>query len=220
MVASSKTSLLRVPTARGDAEVILEGKSRGAVGLLALGHGAGGDIDAVDLLAVRDAALGLGLVVARVVQPYRVVPAGQTTWTRRPPPAAAVLDEAWTTAVAAARAQAGPRRPLVLGGRSSGARVAARTAKSLGAVGVLALAFPLHPPGRPESSRAGELDPTVPTLVINGDRDPFGIPTAAGLVRVTVRPGEGHELRRDPAAVGAAAAGWLIDLLDLTPPSP
>jgi predicted alpha/beta-hydrolase family hydrolase len=199
-----------VPTAKGDAEIVLEGRTRGASGLLVLGHGAGGDIDAVDLVHVRDAALGLGLVVARVRQPYRVQPG------RRPPPAAAVLDEAWVACVAVARSWAGQRRPVVLGGRSAGARVAARTAAGLGAIGVLALAFPLHPPGRPESSRAGELDPAMPTLVINGDRDPFGVPTPVGQVRVVVRPGEGHELRRDPDAVAELAAQWLRELLKLS----
>jgi predicted alpha/beta-hydrolase family hydrolase len=104
---------------------------------------------------------------------------------------------------------------LVVGGRSSGARVAARTAAALEAVGVLALAFPLHPPGKPESSRAGELDPTRRTLVINGENDSFGIPTATGQVRVVVRPGEQHGLRRDPAGAAEVAVGWLVELLDL-----
>jgi predicted alpha/beta-hydrolase family hydrolase len=124
-----------------------------------------------------------------------------------------VLDEAWVACVAVARSWAGQRKPVVLGGRSAGARVAARTAARLGAAGVLALAFPLHPPGKPESSRAGELDPGIPTLVINGDRDPFGVPAPVGQVRVVVRPGEGHELRRDPAGVAEVAAKWLRELL-------
>jgi predicted alpha/beta-hydrolase family hydrolase len=208
-VSAAPVQHARVPTAKGDAEVVLEGRPRGAPGLLVLGHGAGGGIDAVDLVHVRDAAVRLGLVVARVVQPYRLQPG------KRPPPAAPILDEAWQACVATARSWAGSRRPLVVGGRSAGARVAARTAKPLGAVGVLALAFPLHPPGRPDASRADELDPTMPTLVVNGDRDPFGVPTAAGLVRVVVRPGEGHELRRDPTGVAEVAAQWLQELLNL-----
>jgi predicted alpha/beta-hydrolase family hydrolase len=198
-----------VPTPRGLAEVVLEGRTRGAPGVLILGHGAGGGIDAVDLVAVRDGALDLGLVVARVTQPYRVLSA------RRPPPAAPALDEAWVATVAAVRARAGQRRPFVVGGRSSGARVAARTAKALGAAGVLALAFPLHAPGRPEASRAAELDPAMPTLVVNGDRDPFGVPVPAGLIRVVVVPGATHDLRRDPAAVARATTGWLTELFDL-----
>jgi predicted alpha/beta-hydrolase family hydrolase len=115
--------------------------------------------------------------------------------------------------VAEIRRRAGARRPFVVGGRSAGARVAARTAVALGARGVLALAFPLHPPGRPGSSRADELDPAVPTLVVNGDRDPFGVPVARGLIRVEVRPGEGHELRKDPAGVAGVARAWLAELL-------
>jgi predicted alpha/beta-hydrolase family hydrolase len=196
---------LAVSTPRGRAEVVLDRLGRGSRGLLILGHGAAGGVDAPDLVAVRDAALRADLVVARVTQPYRL--AG-----RRAPPSAPVLDQAWAVAVEATRDRAGAALPLIVGGRSSGARVACRTARSLGALGVLALAFPLHPPGgRP--TRAGELDPTMPTLVINGDRDPFGVPTAEGLIRVVVRPGERHDLRRDPAAVARAALDWLAELL-------
>jgi hypothetical protein len=90
--------------------------------------------------------------------------------------------------------------------------VACRTARALGAVGVLALAFPLHPPGRPDRSRADELDSAMPTLIVNGDADPFGVPLAVGLIRVEVRPGERHDLRRDPAAVARIAADWIRDL--------
>ena len=181
------------------------------VALLVLGHGAGGSVAAPDLSAVRDAALGAGFAVARVTQPYRV--AG-----RRAPAPVAALDEAWCAVVAAlpdltglTPARVGARRsarsvPLVVGGRSSGARVACRTAGQLGAAGVVALAFPLHPPGRPEASRAAELDGSVPTLVVNGDRDPFGVPEPGGLFEVVVRPGERHDLKGDPAAEGAAVA--------------
>ncbi|HEX6872537.1 MAG TPA: alpha/beta family hydrolase [Micromonosporaceae bacterium] len=186
--------------------MVVQRRGRQPKGLLVLGHGAGGDVDAVDLLAVRDVALPAGLVVARVTQPYRV--AG-----RRTPPAAPTLDQAWVPVVAAVRARVGTDLRLVVGGRSSGARVACRTARQVGAAGVLALAFPLHPPGRPEVSRADELDPSMPTLVINGDRDPFGIPKAKGLILVEVRPGEGHELRRDPATVGSIALAWMLELL-------
>jgi len=213
-----------VPTPRGEAVVLLEvpalrrpasGRTGpGIRSLLVLGHGAGGDVDTADLVAVRDAALGAGVIVARVTQPYRVLG-------RRSPPPAATLDEAWVAAVSAIRDQVAalaagrkdvaPDLPLVVGGRSSGARVACRTGRGLGAVGAVALAFPLHPPGRPESSRAGELDPALPTLVVNGDRDPFGVPVAAGAVEVLVRPGERHDLRKDPAAVGEAVAAWLRD---------
>ncbi|MCW2610852.1 MAG: hypothetical protein JWM15_2098, partial [Cryptosporangiaceae bacterium] len=99
--------------------------------------------------------------------------------------------------------------PLVVGGRSSGARVACRTAAATGARGIVALAFPLHPPGKPDRSRAAELATGLPTLVVNGDRDPFGIPVADGTVTVEVMPGADHALQRDVAAVAAAVTGWL-----------
>ncbi|GIH12758.1 alpha/beta hydrolase [Rugosimonospora africana] len=175
--------------------------------MLVLGHGAGGGIDAPDLVAVRDAAVAASVAVARVLQPYRV--AG-----RRAPAPARQLDAAWTAVVAALRS--GGKRyppatlPLIVGGRSSGARVACRTAREIGAAGIVALAFPLHPPGRPERSRAEELVTGLPTLVVNGDRDPFGIPDPGPSVEVSVRPGEVHDLRRDPAAVGDSVLGWMV----------
>jgi predicted alpha/beta-hydrolase family hydrolase len=174
--------------------------------LLVLGHGASGGVEAADLVAVAEAAVAAGVAVARVTQPYRV--AG-----RRTPPPAAQLDAAWTAVVERVRTEVASRSagavPLVLGGRSSGARVACRTAAALGAAGVVALAFPLHPPGKPERSRAAELITGVPTLVVNGDRDPFGVPSAGGDVELCLRPGERHDLRRDPPAIGAAVVGWL-----------
>ncbi len=202
-----RLSQFSVETAHGPAAVVLD-LPRGARGLLALGHGASGGVDAPDLIAVRDAAVAERLAVARITQPYRVQG-------RRAPGPAAQLDAAWIAAVTETRRRAGSALPLAVGGRSAGARVAARTAAALNATGVLALAFPLHPPGKPESSRAAELDPTRPTLVINGDKDSFGVPEAAGKVRVVVRPGEQHALRRDPRGVAAVAVGWLVELLDL-----
>ncbi|MFU8852419.1 alpha/beta family hydrolase [Micromonospora sp. SL1-18] len=170
--------------------------------LLVLGHGAGGDVDAPDLLAVRDAVIDAGMGVIRVTQPYRV--AG-----RRAPAPAGHLDEAWRAVLTVLR----QRHPTVLrwvvGGRSSGARVACRTARAVGAVGVVALAFPLHPPGRPERSRADELAAGLPTLVVNGDRDPFGVPKPVPGVEVVVRPGERHDLRVDPAGTAAVVRDWL-----------
>ena len=198
---------LTVPTPRGEALVALDRGRRRARGLLVLGHGAAGGVDAVDLVAVRDAAVRADFAVARVTQPYRVVGG------RRPPPAAPVLDEAWVAVVTAVRSRFAASTPLIVGGRSSGARVACRTARQLGAAGVLALAFPLHPPGRPEVTRSDELDPGVTTLVINGDRDPFGVPAPEGLIRVVVRPGERHDLKKDPAGVADAALDWLTDLV-------
>lgn len=192
-----------VQTPRGPAEVDWVLPAGRRKGLLVLGHGAGGTVDAPDVCAVRDAAHAAGFAVARVTQPYRV--AG-----RRAPPAAPTLDEAWTTVVAALPKLMRVRSvPLIVGGRSSGARVACRTARAVGAAGVVALAFPLHPPGRPEVTRAAELDAELPTIVVNGDRDPFGVPEAAGVIEVTVLAGEKHDLKRAPAAVGEAVAGWL-----------
>jgi predicted alpha/beta-hydrolase family hydrolase len=99
--------------------------------------------------------------------------------------------------------------PLLVGGRSSGARVACRTAASVGASGIVALAFPLHPPGKPDRSRAPELATGLPTLVVNGDRDPFGVPPAEGTVTVHVVPGADHSLKKDLPAVAGAVTDWL-----------
>ncbi|MFI7573537.1 alpha/beta family hydrolase [Micromonospora sp. NPDC049497] len=190
-------------TPRGPARVDTDVPAGAPVALLALGHGAGGGVDAPDLLALRDAAVAAGLVVVRVTQPYRV--AG-----RRAPAPAGHLDEAWSVVLGVLRNRhAG--LPLVVGGRSSGARVACRTATAVGAAGVVALAFPLHPPGRPERSRAAELGTGVPTLVVNGDRDPFGVPEGGPDVRVVTRPGERHDLRGEPSGTAAVVRDWLRD---------
>lgn len=190
-------------TPQGAAEVELTRPEGAPAALLALGHGAGGHVDTPDLRAVRAAALAAGLAVARITQPYRVAGRRST-----PPPAR--LDPAWTAVLAALRAEpdlAGI--PLIAGGRSSGARVACRTATATGAAAVVALAFPLHPVGRPERTRIDELDGAVPTLVVNGDRDPFGVPPSRPGVTVVVRPGERHDLKRDPEAVAAAVLDFL-----------
>jgi predicted alpha/beta-hydrolase family hydrolase len=176
-----------------------------------LGHGAGGDVTARDLVAVRDAALAAGAATALVTQPYRV--AG-----RRSPAPAGQLDEAWRAVLARLTAPGGTGGaapvvaagvPLVVGGRSSGARVACRTAPDVGAAGIVALAFPTHPPGRPERSRVDELRTGLPTLVVNGDRDPFGLPPELPGVDLLVRPGERHDLRGDPPSLADAVVGWL-----------
>lgn len=191
-----------IVTPHGPAVVDLDQPAGPPAALLVLGHGAGGGVDARDLLALREAAVTAGLVVARVTQPYRV--AG-----RRAPAPAGQLDVVWTRVLAELRAR-WPGIPLVVGGRSSGARVACRTAATVGAAGVVALAFPLHPPGRPERSRAAELPDRVPTLVVNGDRDPFGMPVAAAsTVQVVTRPGERHDLGRDPLGTAAVVLDWL-----------
>lgn len=179
-----------------------------AVGVLALGHGAGGGVDAHDLLAVRDAGLARGVAVARITQPYRV--AG-----RRAPPPASHLDAAWSAVVEALPSVPGlDGLPLVVGGRSSGARVACRTAGPLGAIAVLCLAFPLHPPGRPDKSRVVDLDVGhIPLLIMQGERDPFGtpgeFPTDVELYAVA---GGAHSFARavDLEPVAQRVAAWVV----------
>ncbi|SDG73142.1 hypothetical protein SAMN05421505_107107 [Sinosporangium album] len=192
---------MEIATPHGPARVELDEVADPGL-LLVLTHGAGGGVDAPDLLAVRDAVLPLGVAVARVLQPFRV--AG-----RRVPGSAARQDEAWE-ALAADLAARFSGVPLVQGGRSNGARVACRTARAVGAQAVVALAFPLHPPGRPERSRADELRSAgVDVLVVNGGRDSFGVPDAADAARLMVLPEEGHDLKRAPGRVGEVVAGWL-----------
>jgi predicted alpha/beta-hydrolase family hydrolase len=177
-----------------------------------LGHGAGGGVGAPDLVGATNAARAARLSVALVEQPYRV--AG-----RRSPAPARQLDAAWIAVVAQLRD--GPLRglPLVTGGRSAGARVACRTAAELDAAAVLCLAFPVHPPGRgddPAKSRLPELEAVdVPTLVVQGERDPFGMPPA-GPHRTVVRIPGTHSLRSS-AAVAAAVSDWLATVVPLLP---
>ena len=162
-------STVEISTGGGPARVWVDAPET-ATFLLAMTHGAGGGADTRDLLAVRDAAVALGGVVARVLQPSRVLGA-------RAPGAPQRQDAAWLEIIARAGQDLHRGLPLAQGGRSNGARVACRTATLAGAVAVVALAFPLHPPGRPEQTRVEELRGAgVPVLVVNGDRDPFGIP--------------------------------------------
>jgi predicted alpha/beta-hydrolase family hydrolase len=176
---------------------------------LALGHGAGGGVDAPDLVAATEAARSEGITVALVEQPYRV--AG-----RRSPAPARQLDAAWISVVEHLRAEALSGLPLVVGGRSMGARVACRTVEATGAAAVLCLAFPLEPPrrgGKPPQSRLPELDAvTVTTLVVQGERDPFGMPPPGPARRVVSVPGD-HGLKADLAAVNAAVRTWFSELL-------
>jgi predicted alpha/beta-hydrolase family hydrolase len=154
-----------VPTPHGDARLIGD-RSRHPVATVMLNHGAGGGVEAPELVALAQALPRQGISVLRLEQPWKV--AG-----KKVAPRPAVLDEC----LVAAANQTRVRTPLVIGGRSAGARAAARCATNLGASGCLALAFPLHPPGRPERSRLGELDDVhLPTLVIQGERDAFGRP--------------------------------------------
>ena len=176
----------------------------GRAGLLCLGHGAGGGIGAPDLAAVAVAAAHVGWTAALVEQPYRV--AG-----KRAPAPAPRLDAAWVAVVAALRASW--PGPLVCGGRSSGGRVACRTAAAVGADGIVCLAFPLGPPNRPEQTRADELLAVdVPLLVVQGRRDPFGGPDDLPPVGTVVAVDGDHSLRGSAAEVAAAVAGWLSDL--------
>jgi predicted alpha/beta-hydrolase family hydrolase len=221
--------------------------------VMALTHGAGGTTSAADLHAARDAAVQLGGGVALVTQPYRVRGA-------RAPGSAERQDEAWieimtwlrqsgpaTPHLAQGRQprqphQAQPPReargsqqplesvPLIVGGRSNGARVACRTAAAVGARGVLALAFPLQPPARrSRGSATATLPPDrsaelragaaggAPVLVLNGDRDPFGIPSAEESISVVVLTGETHALSKRPAAVTEAVTAWLSGVMLVVP---
>ncbi|MBT2417533.1 hydrolase [Streptomyces sp. ISL-22] len=155
-----------IGTEAGDARITWH-RAKKARLVLAVSHGAGGGIEARDLKALAEVLPAHGVTVARVEQPWRV--AG-----KKVAPAPKTLDLGWRGLWPALAA---PGLPVISGGRSAGARVACRTAVELGAHAVLALSFPLHPPGRPEKSRAGELlGAGVPTLVVQGGNDPFGKP--------------------------------------------
>jgi predicted alpha/beta-hydrolase family hydrolase len=194
-------SALEIDTPHGPARAHLH-LAKQAIGALVLGHGAGGGVGARDLVAVTDLARSERFTVALVEQPYLV--AG-----RRSPAPARQLDASWKAVVAQLREGELRSLPLVAGGRSAGARVACRTAAETGAVAVLCLAFPLHAPGRPEKSRQDELDAVeVPTLVVQGERDPFGMP-APGPTRTVVSVAGNHSLGSDLEAVTAAVADWL-----------
>jgi predicted alpha/beta-hydrolase family hydrolase len=176
---------------------------------LVLGHGAAGGVNAPDLVAVSEAARSEGFSVVLVEQPYRV--AG-----RRSPARAPQLDASWIAVVEQLRDGELAGVPLIAGGRSMGARVACRTAEATGAVAVLCLAFPLEPPSRTGTShqdRLVELDSvTVPTLVVQGERDRFGIPPTGPAREVVLVAGD-HGLKADPGAVAAAVQEWLPRVL-------
>jgi uncharacterized protein len=204
-----------IDTPHGRARVHLHAADE-PVAALILGHGAGGGVTAPDLVATTGVARAEGFSVALVEQPYRV--AG-----RRSPAPARQLDAAWTAVVDHLAGDELRGLPLVVGGRSLGARVACRTAVATGAVAVLCLAFPLRPPrrsGKPEPpSRLPELDELeVPVLVVQGEGDQFGIPPA-GPSRTVVRVPGNHSLRTDPQAVAEAVEGWLPAAL-ISSPSP
>jgi hypothetical protein len=203
--------VLELETPSGPARVQLE-PAEVPTGALVLGHGAGGGVAAKDLVTSRDAALEAGFTVALVEQPYRV--AG-----RRSTPAPHLLDAAWIAVLEALR---DPRRlgelALITGGRSSGARVACRTAQATGAQGVLCLAFPLQPSRRRRDgslapSRLAELESAgVPVLVVQGESDPFGMPPAGPDRRVVALRGD-HSLRGDLTGLREAVGEWLAGLV-------
>ncbi|MCW2857531.1 MAG: hydrolase [Marmoricola sp.] len=203
-----------IATSIGEARVVVR-RARKPIAGLVLTHGAGGGIDARDLVHLADLLPSQGITVSLVEMPWRVQG-------KRIAPRPAVIDEAYRAVIAGLR----PTGPFVLGGRSAGARSACRVGAGAGATGVLALAFPLHPPGKPETSRVDELTCAgVPTLVVQGERDPFGGPAEfPGGVDVVVVPGADHGLRvparRTPTApldqagalavVSQAALEWIV----------
>ena len=197
-----------IPTPHGEARAHLHAaeEPRGA---LALGHGAGGGVEAPDLIAATEAAGRQGFSVALVEQPYRV--AG-----RRSSPPAHLLDAAWLAVVRELAEGELSGLPLIAGGRSAGARVACRTAAATGASAVLCLAFPLQPParkGKPlAADRLHELEAvTVPVLVVQGEGDRFGMPPPGPARDVVQVPGD-HSLRKDRQAVVEAVERWLASL--------
>jgi predicted alpha/beta-hydrolase family hydrolase len=198
------TEPIDIDTPHGPARVHLQ-PAPGAVGALVLGHGAAGGVSAPDLVAASRVALEEGFSAALVEQPYVV--AG-----RRSSPPAAQLDAAWTAVLERLRSAELAGLPIATGGRSAGARVACRTAAATGAVAVLCLAFPVHPPGRgddPSKSRQPELDAVkVPVLVVQGTSDPFGMPKKRkGRTLVTVA--DNHGLKKSLDDVAAAVRDWL-----------
>jgi uncharacterized protein len=197
---------IETPHGLGRAHVHAADKARAA---LVLGHGAGAGVESKDLVAATEVALEQGVTVALFEQPYKV--AG-----RRSPAPARQLDAAWSAAVEFLRDGDLSGVPLIVGGRSLGARVACRTAEELGAIAVLCLAFPLHAPGRggdPKASRIDELDGVqVPTLVVQGDRDPFGMPPPGRNRTVVKVPGD-HGLKADLEGVADAVRTWLPTVL-------
>jgi uncharacterized protein len=201
-MGAARPFMIETPFGPARAQLHKSERPRAAI---VLGHGAGGGVSSPDLQAATKAALELDVAVALVEQPYRV--AG-----RRSPAPPRQLDTAWMAVVKHLRARRLLELPVIMGGRSSGARVACRTAAETGAAAVLCLAFPLHPPGRgddPSKSRLGELESVVvPTLVVQGERDPFGMPPPGPNRSVVRVPGD-HSLRSS-TAVATAVSEWLL----------
>ena len=204
---------IELDTPHGPARVHLQ-TADNATTALVLGHGAGGGVSSPDLMATTKAAIEEGITVALVEQPYRV--AG-----RKSPAPAPQLDAAWISVLEQLQANQLQGLAIIAGGRSSGARVACRTADETGASGVLCLAFPVHPPGKagdPSKSRLHELDAVgVPTLVVQGENDPFGLPPE-GPHRIVITVPGNHSLR-NTAAIAAAVTPWLSEHVASSSPS-
>ena len=194
-----------VSTPKGDARVVLR-RAKRPLATLVLTHGAGGGIDAPDLLRLARTLPQQDISVTLVEMPWRV--AG-----KKLAPAPAVIDECFVAVLDTLRM----RSPLVVGGRSAGARSACRIARNAGARGVLALSFPLHPPGAPEKSRLHELQHArVPTLVVQGERDPFGTPSEFPEgTELAVVPAADHSLKV-PARAPLTQADALSIVLEAT----
>jgi predicted alpha/beta-hydrolase family hydrolase len=207
--------VVEVETPHGPARAHVDAVDGAKAGLV-LGHGAGGGVDAPDLVAATEAASSRAVSTALLEQPYRV--AG-----RRSQAPQRQLDAAWTSVVEQLREGELAGLPLIVGGRSAGARVACRTVESAEAIAMLCLAFPLQPPPRggrpPGPSRLDELDAVkVPMLIVQGERDRFGTPPARRGRKVVEVPGD-HSLRKDPEAVAAAVQDWLPGVLAKTAPA-
>jgi uncharacterized protein len=209
-----RVAVLQIDTLHGSARAHLH-TAKDPRAALILGHGAGGGLETPDLTTVSQVARAERISVALVEQPYRV--AG-----RRSPPRAPQLDADWIAVVEHLRSGELIGLPLIVGGRSMGARVACRTAEATGAVAVLCLAFPLEPPRRadkPKQSRLAELEAVkVPTLVVQGERDPFGIPPPGPSRDLVKVPGD-HGLKADLEAVAAAVQVWLVGVIAETAPA-
>jgi predicted alpha/beta-hydrolase family hydrolase len=199
------STVLPVDTPQGPGKLFIE-LAAPPTSILVLGHGASGGVASADLEMLADNLPALGTSVVRFEQPWRT--AGRSVGA--PPPR---LDEAWVAALEWVTGQEWARHPLVVGGRSAGARVACRTAALTNPVAIVCLAFPLHPPGRPEKSRVEELlAPTVPRLVLQGSKDSFGTPdeirTAIGEtsgITVVKLPGVDHGYHIPKAATLTSA---------------
>ena len=196
---------LHIDTTRGPAlaQLHLADPSRA---LVVLGPGASGRVESPDIVATAAALHCAGFSVAVVTPPYAV--AG-----RKVPPRGAAADDPWVEVVDALRAEVGDQ-PVITGGRSFGSRVACRTSEATGSVGVICLAFPLHPPGKPEKSRLADLDAaTAPTFIVQGRSDPFGLPPEAAHRRVLVIDGTHTLAERDLPHATQEVVAWAAALL-------